>query len=138
VGLSDHTLGLFVAHTAIALGANLIERHFTLDRMLEGPDHILSSEPQEMHELVRISKNIPIILGDGLKRIQPNEYDTINTQRKSLYAACDIKKGQTITKEMITVKGPGGGLLPRYLDIIIGKEAKESIEADYPITWSVF
>lgn len=136
VGLSDHTFGLFVAHTAIALGADLIERHFTLDRMLEGPDHILSSDPEEFTELVRISHKVPLILGDGVKQIQPNEYDTINTQRKSLYAACDIKKGQIITDEMIAIKGPGGGLLPRYLNIVIGRIARKDIEADYPINWN--
>jgi sialic acid synthase SpsE len=135
VGLSDHTFGLFVAHTAIALGADLIERHFTLDRMLEGPDHILSSDPDELAELVRISHKIPAILGDGVKQIQPNEYDMINTQRKSLYAACDITKGQIITNEMIAIKGPGGGLLPRYLNIVIGRVARKNIEADYPIGW---
>jgi sialic acid synthase SpsE/protoporphyrinogen oxidase len=135
VGLSDHTFGLFVAHTAIALRADLIERHFTLDRMLEGPDHILSSDPDEFTELVRISHKIPAILGDGVKRIQPNEYDMINTQRKSLYAACDIKKGQIIRNEMVTIKGPGGGLLPRYLNIVVGRVARKNIEADYPISW---
>ncbi|MFC1866757.1 N-acetylneuraminate synthase family protein [Thermodesulfobacteriota bacterium] len=135
VGLSDHTFGLFVSHTAIALGADLIERHFTLDRMLEGPDHIMSSDPDELAELVQISHKIPAILGDGVKQIQPNEYDTINTQRKSLYAACDIQKGQMITNEMIAIKGPGGGLLPRYLDIVLGRIAMKDIEADYPIHW---
>jgi len=136
VGLSDHTFGLFVSHTAIALGANVIERHFTLDRSFEGPDHILSSEPEEFAELVTMSKNIPKIIGDGIKRIQPNEYDTINTQRKSLYAACDIKKGQILEKEMITIKGPGGGLLPKYLNIVIGRTARDNIDMDYPITWN--
>jgi len=135
IGLSDHTFGLFVSHTAIALGANVIERHFTLDRTFEGPDHILSSEPDEMAELVSIAKKIPVVIGDGLKRIQPNEYDTLNTQRKSLYAACDIDKGHVITGEMIAIKGPGGGLLPRYLDIVIGRTAKGRIKKDYPIIW---
>ena len=137
VGLSDHTFGLFVSHTALVMGANVIERHFTLDRTFEGPDHILSSEPNEFSKLVTIAKTIPQIMGDGLKRIQPNEYDTINTQRKSLYAACNINKGQTITEEMLIVKGPGGGLLPKYLNIVIGREAKSDIEEDFPITWEV-
>jgi len=136
VGLSDHTFGVSVSHTALALGANVIERHFTLDRSFEGPDHILSSEPEEFAELVTMSKNIPKIIGDGIKRIQPNEYDTINTQRKSLYAACDIKKGQILEKEMITIKGPGGGLLPKYLNIVIGRPARDNIDMDYPITWN--
>ena len=137
VGLSDHTFGLFVSHTAIAIGADLIERHFTLDRTFEGPDHILSSEPDEFTELVTLSKRIPEVLGDGVKRIQPNEYDTLNTQRKSLYAAGDLKTGEVITKEMVTIKGPGGGILPKYIDIVIGRIARKDIEADYPITWEV-
>lgn len=137
VGLSDHTFGLFVSHTALALGADLIERHFTLDRAMEGPDHILSSEPAEFAELVAISKKIPIVLGDGVKRIQPNEYDTLNMQRKSLYAACDIKSGTVITQNMVTIKGPGGGLLPKYFDLVSGRIAKVDIEEDHPITWDV-
>ena len=137
VGLSDHTIGLFVSQTALTMGANVIERHFTLDRMLEGPDHILSSEPREMMQLVAMSKKIPAVLGDGVKRIQPNEYDTLNMQRKSLYAACNIKKGTILTKEMIAIKGPGGGLLPKYIDIVVGRTAKTDIDEDYPILWNV-
>ena len=135
VGLSDHTFGIFVSHTAIVMGANLIERHFTLDRSFEGPDHILSSEPEEFAELVSISKQVPIIMGDGRKVIQPNEFDTLNTQRKSIYTAVDIKKGDIITNDMLAIKGPGGGLLPRYLEIVVGREAKKDIEEDHPITW---
>jgi len=135
VGLSDHTFGLFAAHTALAIGANIVERHFSLDRALEGPDHILSSEPDELAELVSMAKKITLVLGDGLKRIQPNEYDTLNSQRKSLYARVDIKKGATITSNMISIKGPGGGLLPRYLEIVIGRKASSDIESDHPITW---
>jgi N,N'-diacetyllegionaminate synthase len=135
IGLSDHTFGLFVSHTAIVMGANLIERHFTLDRTFEGPDHILSSEPDEFTELVYISKQVPLILGDGIKKIQPNEFDTLNTQRKSIYAATDLKKGDIITKNDLVIKGPGGGLLPRYLEMVVDREAREDINADFPITW---
>ncbi len=137
VGLSDHTFGLFVSQTAICLGANVIERHFTLDRTFEGPDHILSSEPNEMSDLVLMSEKIPQILGNGVKRIQPNEYDTINTQRKSLYASHDIKKGEVISEKMISIKGPGGGLLPRYIDIVVGRVARQDIKKDFPITWNL-
>ena len=133
--MPDHTIGLFVSHTALAIGANIIERHFTLDRSLEGPDHILSSEPAEFANLVSIAKEVPAILGDGIKRIKPNEYNTLNMQRKSLYAACDIKKGDIVTAEMICVKGPGGGLLPKYIDIVVGRVATKDIEEDHPITW---
>ena len=135
VGLSDHTLGIMVAEIALAVGANVVERHFTLDRTLEGPDHILSSEPSEMRDLVRCASLVNAILGDGRKRIQPPEYDAINTQRKSLYASVDIAEGESITREQVAVKGPGGGLQPRYLDIVIGRPARRPIEADHPITW---
>jgi len=137
VGLSDHTFGLFVSQTALAVGADVIERHFTLDRTMEGPDHILSSEPDELSELVEMSRKIPVILGDGVKRIQPNEYDTLNLQRKSLYAACNIKKGQAISRKMVAIKGPGGGILPKFLDVVVGRRANADIEMDYPLTWDV-
>ena len=135
VGLSDHTFGLMASHTAIAIGANLIERHFTLDRSMQGPDHILSSEPEEMIRLVQIAKIMKSLLGDGIKRIQPNEYITLNAQRKSIYSNCKIKKGQKIKREMLSIKGPGGGLLPKYLDLVIGRAAKEEIKEDHPIKW---
>jgi sialic acid synthase SpsE/protoporphyrinogen oxidase len=135
VGLSDHTFGLFVAHTAIATGADVVERHFTLDRAFEGPDHILSSEPAEIAELVAMAKKIPAIMGDGNKRVQPNEYDTLNTQRKSLYAACDINKGDIVAENMVVIKGPGGGILPKYLELVVGRIARADVEADFPITW---
>ena len=135
VGLSDHTFGLFVSQTALAIGANVIERHFTLSRTMEGPDHILSSEPDEMATLNEMAIRIPNILGDGIKHIQPNEYITLNSQRKCIYAAKDIDKGEVISKEHISIKGPGGGILPKYIDIIIGRKATKFIESDTPISW---
>lgn len=135
VGLSDHTLGIMVSQIALAVGANIIERHFTLDRTLEGPDHILSSEPAEMRDLVRCAGLIKGILGTGVKRIQPSEYDTINTQRKGLYAAVDIATGDVITKDKIAIKGPGVGLQPQFLEIVVGRIARRDVESDHPITW---
>lgn len=134
-GLSDHTFGLFVSHTALAIGANVIERHYTLDRTMEGPDHILSSEPKEFAKLVDMAHQIPKILGDGVKKIQPNEYDTLNVQRKGLYAAEDIKSGEVITAEKLTIKGPGGAILPKFQDLVVGRKAQMDIEQDHPITW---
>lgn len=135
VGLSDHTLGILVSQVALAIGANAIERHFTLDRGMEGPDHILSSEPKEMRELVRCAHLMDRILGDGVKKIQPCEYDTINVQRKSLYARVDIREGEIITLDKLTIKGPGGGLQPRYLEVLVGRTARRDIRRDHPITW---
>ena len=133
VGFSDHTTDLISSKTAIALGASIIERHFTLDKNMEGPDHILSSDKKEMKKLVDFKKNqnkftswfkksnsseqkkIKLILGDGIKKIQPNEYITINSQKKSLYAKKFIKKGERFDSKNITIKGPAGGLLPKLL-----------------------
>jgi len=135
VGLSDHTFGLFVSHTAIAMGANVVERHFTLSRTMEGPDHILSSEPDEMCELSEIASRMPSILGDGIKTIQPNEYTVLNSQRKCLYAAVDIKIGEVIDSSKVLIKGPGGGILPKYIDIVLDRKATQNIDSDTPITW---
>jgi len=135
VGFSDHTPGLFVSTAALAIGANVIERHFTLDRHLEGPDHIFSSEPGEMKELTRAAALINTVLGDGIKRIQPSEYDTINSFKKTIYAQVAIKKGTVINEEMLAIKGPAGGLPPRFWDVVIGRAARQNIQADHPITW---
>ena len=135
VGLSDHTFGLFVSHSAIALGANIIERHFTLSRSMVGPDHILSSELEEMTQLVDIAKRLPKIIGDGIKQVQPAELTTLNMQQKCIYAARNIKMGETVKPEDIVIKGPGGGILPKYMDILIGREVRFDIKADTPINW---
>ena len=135
VGLSDHSFGLLVSTVALSIGSDIIERHFTLNKTLEGPDHILSSEPDEMKRLVKTSKIIKAILGDGVKRIKSSEYNTMNLQQKSLYALTDISKNQVISRDMLTVKGPSGGILPKYLNIVEGRAAVKDISADYPITW---
>ncbi|MBT5400769.1 N-acetylneuraminate synthase, partial [bacterium] len=126
---------LLVSTVALSIGSDIIERHFTLNKTLEGPDHILSSEPDEMKRLVEISRVIKAILGDGVKRIKSSEYDTMNLQQKSLYALTDISKNQVISRDMLTVKGPSGGILPKYLNIVEGRTAVKDISADYPITW---
>jgi sialic acid synthase SpsE/protoporphyrinogen oxidase len=138
VGFSDHAIGLTASSVALSLGASVIERHFTLDRFMEGPDHILSSDPTEFKELVRLSRVIPRIKGNNEKTIVGSEVETINKFKKGLYAKVDIKKGTRITEDMVTIKGPGGAILPKFLDILVGKTVKESIPADYPISWDHF
>ena len=153
VGFSDHTTDLLSSKSAIALGADIVERHFTLNKRMEGPDHLLSSEKEELKDLVRSKKNyrnfnlwfksqsasdknkISLIIGDGIKKIQPNEYITINSQKKSLYAKKDIKKNERFSKSNIAIKGPAGGLLPKYISVLINKKAKSGIQKDEPITW---
>ncbi len=135
VGFSDHTIGLTASTVALAMGAVVIERHFTLDRFMEGPDHILSSDTAELKELVRLSRIIPLIKGKNQKTIVGSEVETINKFKKGLYARIAIKKGKKITSDMLTIKGPGGAILPKFIDIVVGKTAKVPIPADYPILW---
>lgn len=135
VGLSDHYPGIDISLMSIGLGANIIERHFTLDKSLEGPDHILSSEPDELNQLIKIASQSNLILGDGQKRIQPSEYLVINTQRKSLYATKNLKVGDKLSLNKIIVKGPGGGILPKYIPLIENRVIRKPIKKDHPITW---
>ena len=136
VGLSDHTFGLFVSQTALSIGACVIERHFTLSRSMVGPDHILSSELDEMSKLVDISKRIPKVIGNGIKKIQPAELLALNTQQKSIYASRDIRIGEKLQSSDFKIKGPGGGILPKYIDIIDGRDVRKEIKKDTAIKWS--
>ena len=135
VGLSDHFPGIEISLMSIGVGCNIIERHFTLNKSFEGPDHILSSEPREMSMLVNYAHNSKNILGSGEKIIQPSEYFVINTQRKSIYAKKNIKKGEKLNKDNLVVKGPSGGMLPKYMEMIINRPVKRQILKDTPITW---
>lgn len=137
VGLSDHTIGLLASTISMSIGANVIERHFTLDRFMDGPDHILSSEPDEMAELVSIAQKLNLALGDGVKRIQSGEYLNRNLQRKGIYLNKDLKKGDVLCLSDISIKGPGGGILPKFLDIVIGRELKLDGNKDFPLTWDM-
>ena len=135
VGLSDHYPGIEISLMALGLGANIIERHFTINKSFEGPDHILSSEPKEMKKLVDIAKNTTSILGDGQKIIQPSEYVVINSQRKSIYAVKNIKVGEKLGRNNICIKGPGGGILPKYYEFLLKRKAKNKINQDHPVQW---
>ena len=110
VGYSDHTLGIEVPIAAVALGADVIEKHFTLDRNMEGPDHKASLEPDELIEMVKAIRNIEKALGDGVKRITESERRNLIIARKSIVAARDIKKGDTFTEDNLTTKRPGDGI----------------------------
>lgn len=137
VGFSDHTIGLTCATLSCAVGASLIERHFTLNRFMEGPDHIFSSDPKEMKELVGLVGMIPQALGTGEKAILESEIGTIDKFKKGIYAKRDIKRGEVISLDKIAIKGPAGGILPKYLNIVLGRVSKVDVEADFPITWDI-
>ena len=130
VGYSDHTQGIEVATAAVALGATVIEKHFTLDRNLPGPDHQASLEPDELADMVRAIRNIELALGDGVKRITPSEARNRPVARKSLVAQRMIAKGEIFSSENVTVKRPGSGISPMRWDEVIGRQAIRDYAAD--------
>jgi N-acetylneuraminate synthase len=129
VGYSDHTLGIEVALAAVALGACVVEKHFTLDRTLPGPDHRASLEPDELAALVRGSRVVEKALGHARKEPSASETNTAAVARKSLVAKWDIRTGSMLTEEMITLKRPGTGLPAAMRSKIVGRKAKQDIPA---------
>ncbi len=123
IGYSDHTEGIEVPIAAVALGATVIEKHFTLDRNMEGPDHKASLEPQELCAMVKAIRNIEQALGDGHKVISASEQKNIKIARKSIVAACFIRKGELLTEKNLTVKRPGNGISPMRWEEVIGTYA---------------
>ena len=131
IGYSDHTLGIEVPIAAVALGATVIEKHFTLDKTLPGPDHKASLEPNELKAMVSAIRNIEkAIGGSGLKEVSKSEEKNKPIVRKSIVAATNIKKGDIFTPENLTVKRPGTGISPMQWDEVIGKEAKRDFQED--------
>jgi len=125
VGYSDHTLGIEIPIAAVALGACVIEKHFTLDREMDGPDHKASLEPKELAQMVSAIRNVEKALGGTEKKISASEEKNRCLVRKSIVAACDIKKGDVFTEENITVKRPGDGISPMRWEHVLGKEAAQ-------------
>lgn len=134
-GFSDHFPDIFLVPAAIALGARVVEKHITLDRSMKGPDHIFSLEPDELKALVKQSSDVFTGLGTGFKSISASEYRTIQQLRRSIFASEHIPAGTIITAEMLTIKSPGIGIMPKYIDLVVGRPARADIDADHPVTW---
>lgn len=131
VGYSDHTKGIEVPIAAVALGATVIEKHFTLDRNMEGPDHKASLEPDELKAMVSAIRNIEqAVGGDGTKHVSESERKNIAIARKSIVAARDIKKGELLTEKNLTVKRPGSGISPMRWEEVLGLKAKRDFAED--------
>lgn len=130
VGYSDHTRGIEVAIAAVAMGASVIEKHFTLDKSLPGPDHVASLNPEELKAMVDSIRHIEEAIGSAEKRVTPSEIKNIEVARKSIVASRAINKGEIFSEENITVKRPGTGITPMMWDEVIGKEATRSFEED--------
>jgi sialic acid synthase SpsE len=138
VGFSDHTKGIHIPIAAIVMGAKIIEKHITLDRKMKGPDHSFAIEPTELKEMVSNIRDVEKSIGNGIK-----EKSTLESQemylkaRRSIHAKVDISEGKEITKEMLTVKRPGYGIKPKFIDILVGSKAKRDIKEDIWITWDM-
>lgn len=130
VGYSDHTQGIEVSIAAAAMGASVIEKHFTLDRNMEGPDHKASLEPGELRAMVQAIRNIESALGDGVKRPSVSEMKNRDVARKSIVAKTNIRKGEVFTEENLTAKRPGSGVSPMYWNDVVGLAADRDYEPD--------
>ncbi len=137
-GLSDHTLGIYISVAAVAMGAKVIEKHFTLSRKLKGPDHPFAIEPNELKEMVKEIRDVEKALGNG-KKLGPSaqELENYKKARRSIHAKVNIPKGTRITNDMLIIKRPGYGIKPKFINIVIGREARKNIEEDQWITWDV-
>lgn len=133
VGYSDHTTGITIPIAAAALGAQVIEKHFTIDKTMSGPDHKASLEPRELEEMVKAIRNIEKSLGDGIKCPSPSEIKNIAIVRKSIVAVQNIKKGDIFTEKNLGLKRPGNGLSPIHWDAVIGQVACRSFQIDEQI-----
>lgn len=131
VGYSDHTQGIEVPIAAVALGASVIEKHFTLDRNLPGPDHKASLEPNELEAMIKAIRNVELaISGNGIKEPSKSEQKNVTVARKSIVAACQINKGELFTEQNLAIKRPGNGISPMLWDEIIGKTAFKTFNPD--------
>lgn len=130
VGYSDHTNGIEIPVAAVAMGASVIEKHFTLDKTMEGPDHKASLEPDELKQMVQSIRNVEVALGNGIKQPSEAEKKNIAIARKSIVAACDIKKGEMFTEKNLTAKRPGNGVSPMKWNTVLGKNAVHDFAED--------
>jgi N,N'-diacetyllegionaminate synthase len=130
VGYSDHTSGIEVAIAAVALGATVIEKHFTLDRSLPGPDHKASLEPHELKAMVAAIRNIEVALGSGIKRPSASEAKNKAAARKSLVASKQIRMGDVFSEENLGVKRPGIGISPMRLEEVLGRKSPRDFAPD--------
>ncbi|MGE5552024.1 MAG: N-acetylneuraminate synthase [Bacteroidota bacterium] len=138
VGYSDHTPGVAVAVAAVALGAVIIEKHFTLDKSLPGPDHTMSLGPDELRSFVEAIRRVEIALGSPVKQVTPGELELRTLARRSICAAVEIAAGTMITDAVLTYKRPGYGIPPSFTTFVLGKTARRTIKAGECLTWSDF
>ena len=135
VGYSDHTPGYEISIAAVALGAEVIEKHFTVDRSLPGPDHAASLEPDELEQMVTAIRHVEVALGDGIKAPARCELPNISVARKSVVASRSLIAGQRLTAEDLDIKRPGNGIAPRLKPMLIGRTLSAGLEKDEVLRW---
>ena len=138
VGYSDHSAGIEIAIAAVAIGASVIEKHFTLDRSMPGPDHQASLEPDELKTMVRAIRHVEVALGDGRKAPALCEQKNIPIARKGLIAAKSLSAGEVVGREAIAIKRPSGGIEPRDISKVAGLRVTRPVLEDTPLTWDMF
>jgi len=137
VGFSDHTIGILIPISAVALGACAIEKHFTLDNNFEGPDHKISLEPKEFRNMVNNIRIVEKALGDGVRVPTHEEEEIKKIARKSIVSKYDIPKGTLITKDLLDIKRPGTGIEPKYIEDIIGRKTTKEIKKNQLFNWDM-
>ena len=135
VGYSDHTPGFEAAVAATAMGAEVIEKHITLDRDMQGPDHKASMSQEDFSEYVRRIRNTELLLGDGRKKPTPKEKVMMRQVRRSILAARGLKAGTVLTEDMLCVKRPGTGIAPEFMSVVAGRKLKRDVAKEEPISW---
>ena len=137
VGFSDHTTGLLIPSLAVASGADLIEKHFTVDKNLSGPDHKLSLDPAEFKKMVENIRITESAKGNGIKNLTEDEKLIKQFGRRSLTASANIPKGQKISREQIKILRPGTGIEPKFVDSVVGKTVNQDVKKNQTINWDV-
>lgn len=138
IGFSDHTMEVEMPALAVAAGARIVEKHFTLDRSMSGPDHGASLEPDQLERAISLVRDANRALGDGVKRAVPAEEETMRVARKGLYATSALTAGETIAEEDIAIKRPSRGIAPNEYSRVVGRILKKDVEIDEPLTWGHF
>lgn len=135
VGFSDHSMGIVIPIAAVAMGANIIEKHFTISRKLEGMDHFYALEPQELKQMVEEIRKVEAAMGNGVKIPVKGEFPERHYARRGVIAACDLKEGQTIEEEHLDYVRPANGIESKYYKEILGRNVNKNIDMDSPIHW---
>ena len=135
IGFSDHSPGIELPIAAVALGACVVEKHFTLDKTLEGPDHKASLNPFEFKAMVDAIRNVELAMGDGIRKFSQNELEIKKIARKSVVLNQNISSGSIIEREMLSIKRPGTGIAPKFINKIVGKKIIKDLSANSVLKW---